>query len=392
MRITRLHIFRIAAATVSLSLLGSCEKQSLPESGGASVPEGMVEVRPALPGMFGSIPRDASENRSAATKTYDDNATTDGKLKTTHRLPKGSTVWLIAESMAEGQTAATYVKKSYAVYNPEDDETMSYLVPCTVDDEGNMLSMEGTPLYLQDGTTYLFYAVSPARKLDEEKFERGIIGFQVKNGEYFYANDCRYTRTTPVKVKVESDNSEAVQIIKLSPMINQTAELKFRIKKGHGVHNLDIQPSGIQISGLQNDSPEAGIYGDPDGLYWHMSQSPTDEPIELQHGDKTGSCNRYDYTIDSEGMVNIEVPVLPMYSISKPVIVVFRLKVNGVPTSYEMMLNEKDFKAGYSYGYRGEVSIRDGVDVITWQYVSWEYEVDFPFDSTDNSTKNERYR
>ena len=246
--------------------------------------------------------------------------------------------------------------------------------------------MEGTPLYLKDGHTYKFYAISPARKLDEDLLTKvQQVGFQVKNGEYFYANDCRYSKTTPDEVTVKSDNTEDVQIIDLKPMINQTAQLKFQIQEGEGVHDLDIQPSGIQISGLQNDSPNEynddgteNIYGNPNGLFWHMSQSTTDEPITLQHGGKSGTFNRYDYTIDTDGYVNIDVPVLPMYSISKPVIVVFRLKVNGVPTSYEMMLNEKDFKAGYSYGYRGKVSIDDGVTVVTWQYVSWEVDVELP--------------
>jgi len=343
----------------------------MPESGAEPAPEGMVAVRPVLPGMFNSIPRNASE-RQNTTRVYDHDTTTNRKLLKEIRLPEGSTVWLIAKSEIDD----TYVRKSYAVYNPEHDEHMSYLVPCVVDDEGREISMEGTPLYLKDGATYLFYAVSPARKLDEEKFKTGQVAFKVHNGEYFYANDCRYEKTTPKEVTVSNNNSEAVYEIKLSPMMNQTAELKFQITKGEGVHNLDIQPAGIQISGLQNDS----IDYTPSGISWHMSQASDDQPIALQHGNKIGTYNNYDYTIDADSNINIEVPVLPMYSLSKPIIVVFRLKVNGVPSSYEMMLNEKDLKAGYSYGYRGKISINQGVDVITWQYVSWETNVDFPFE------------
>ncbi len=388
MNIIKLHIDQLVAAMLLLPLLCACDHSESPDLNGSTVPEGMVEIRPALPGMFSSIPRDPARVKSVASRAYDSNLDTEGKLKdnTLVRLPHGSTVWLIAKSQAEGQTTATYVKKSYVVFNPsEGDTNKSYLVPCTVDDDGKMLTMEGSPLYLKNGQTYNFYAISPARKLDEAKLAQGEVGFQVKNGEYFYANDCRYTSTTPKDITVESDNSEDVQIVELSPMINQSAELKFQIRKGEGVHDLDIQPAGIQISGLQNDSPAASnadgtenMYGNPDGLYWHMSQFPDDEPISLQHGDKAGMFNCYDYTIDSEKHVNIEVPVLPMYSISKPVIVIFRLKVNGVPTSYEMMLNEKDFKAGYSYGYRGKVSIEKNVTVVTWQYVSWETDVELP--------------
>jgi len=374
-------LFRVAAAISILPLIGSCDKE-LPEGGGSTVPEGMVEVCPVLPGMFGAIPREASEVRSAATRTYDDHATTNGKLTDPVQLPDGSTVWLIAENTKTGK----YEKNSYVVYSSGGEEARtSFLYPCKVDAKGDVISQEGTPLYLKAGETYLFYAVSPARQLDESKFAQGTVGFQIKNGEAFYANDCRYPNTfpsTPITIGEGdgSDSEEAVQMIELKPMINQTAQLKFRIKEGTGVHDLDIQPSGIQISGLQNDAPAAGIYGDPAGLYWHMSQSENDEPILLQHGDKTGTYNSYDYSIDAERRVNIEVPVLPMRNLSKPIIVLLRLKVNGVPSTYEMMLNEKDFKAGYSYGYRGLVSIEEGVTVITWQFVSWDIDVEFPFE------------
>jgi len=376
----RRYVLRITAAMAVLPLFCSCETQDTPEPGGPDVPDGMVEIRPLLPGMYKALPRVVPERAPAASRAYPSDEQTGNDLinNTLLRLPKGATVWLIAESATEGQTAVSYEKRAYVVYNPDDDETMSYLVPCTVNDDGEVQSMEGTPLYLKDGNSYKFYAISPARKLDDDMFAQGKIGFQVKNGEYFYANDCRYTSTEPDIITVQGDNSESVQVVQLQPMINQTAELKFQIRKGTYVHDLNIQPSGIHISGLQNDNPTEA---NPNGIIWHMSQSENDDPIILQHGDKTGTFNSYDYTIDSDGLVNISVPVLPMYGISTPVIVVFRLKVNGVPTSYEMMLNEKDFKAGYSYSYRGEVSISAGVSVITWQYVSWEHDVVFPFDS-----------
>lgn len=379
-------LFALAAAVLLSPLFGACGKEALPSQERYVVPEGMVEVRPVLTGSFGSIPRDASDVRSDGTRAYPSSEETNKQLndKTLQRLSEGSTVWLIARNEDAATKKVTYVKKSYVVYNSEEDATKSFLIPCTVDTEGEVTSMEGSPFFLKEDMSYTFYAVSPARALDETKFAQGTVGFPVRNGEAFYANDCRYAKTTPETIKVESTNSEAVQLVELKPMMNQTALLRFRIGKGDNVHDLDIQPSGIQISGLQNDDidPEAvdadgNPYGGHDGLYWHMSQTG-DEPFSLRHGDKTGTYYNYDYTIDEQRFVCIDVPVLPMWSVSKPVIVVFRLKVNGVPTAYEMMLNEKDFKAGYSYGYRGKVSIVDGVTVITWQYVSWEYEVNFP--------------
>ncbi len=374
MRFTLRYISRIAAAIIALPMLCSCESPDIPHH---DVPEGMVEIRPVLPGMYSAIPRTAPAEGSAPHKAYPSDTDTqtdllDNKLL---RLPKGSTIWLIAEHI-EGDVI-TYEKRSYVVYNDEDNEQMSYLIPCTVDDNGEPVNMDGSPLYLKDGLTYNFYAISPARKLDEELLAEGKLGFTVTNGMQFYANDDRYDCTKMKPIEVHADNSESVQVVTLNPMINQTAVLKFQVRKGKGVYDLNIQPSGIQISGLQNDSITAKR---PKGIMWHMSQGTDDQPIDLLHGDKLGMLNSYDYTIDSKERVNISVPILPMYCISKPVIVVFRLKINGVPTSYEVMLNEKDFKAGYSYGYRGEVSITDGVTVITWQYVSWEEDLIFPFD------------
>lgn len=361
------HISTVATALLGLLLLLSCEKQDNPESGDLSAPEGMVAVRPALPGTFEAVPRDASTPGSAVTRAYDPDITTNTKLNKTVRLPEGSTVWLIAKNVADN----SYEKKSYVVYNSQTDESRSFLIPCTVTDEGELINMESKPMYLKNGETYRFAAVSPARKLDEAQLAQGKIAFKVRNGEYFYANDCRYSKTTPREITVSSDNTEAILEVTLNPMINQTAELKFKIMKGENVHDLDIQPSGIEISGLQNDSPS--------GIDWHMSLSETDMPITLQHGNKSGIYNQHNYTIDEEGNVNIEVPILPTYSTSKPLIVLFRLKVNGVPTSYAMMLNEKDFKAGYSYGYLGIASIPDGVDIVTWQFISWEIALEFPF-------------
>lgn len=386
MNMTKLHILPAVAAACFLAMIGSCDDRELAELGKTPVPEGMVEVRPVLPGMYSSIPRTVSGGRSVASRTYDPNDKTNARLDTNKlvRLPSGSTVWLIAKTVNDGQAKPVYVKKSYVVYNPDDNEDMSYLVPCTVDDDGKMMSMQGTPLYLKDGSTYDFYAISPARRINQDSLAEGVVGFQVRNGEYFYANDCRYEATTPDSIVVKNDNNEDVQIVKLKPMIHQSAQLKFRIRRGKGVHNLDIQPSGIQISGLQNDAPDAELdgdvknpYGNPNGLYWHMSQDKDDEPMILQHGGKSGTFNCYDYVL-RDSTVYIDVPILPMRSLSKPVIVLFRLKINGVPTTYEMMLNEKDFKAGYSYGYSGSVSIEDGVTVVTWQFVQWETDVILP--------------
>lgn len=362
-----MKIYGIILSALVALLLAACTVGDEPRNG---VPEGMVAVYPSMPEMYSMIQRDAGDTGRSGqglSRTYDDKDETEAKLGKLVSLPEGSTVWLIAKNAIDG----TYIKKSYVVHNSGGDVVTSYLLPCTVDDEGNPITTESAPLYLEENTRYEFSAISPARKIDEAAFaSTGQVSFAAYNGEYFYANDWRYSNTRPEPVEVKGDNSAVYQVT-LKPMMNQTARLRFLIGKGTGVHDLDIQPAGIEVSGLQDD--------DPDGIAWHMSQAETDEPIDVKHGAKSGIYHQYNYEIDELDRVRIDVPVLPMRSISKPVIVLFRLKVNGVPTSYEIMLNEKDFKAGYSYGYYGTVSIGSGIDVITWQFVSWDLDVDFPF-------------
>jgi len=374
---TRLTTY-ITLLMLSLSaaaVLASCDDSDTPAPAGSSAPEGMVEVRPVLSGVYNMLQRDPGH----ASRTYEDDATTNDRLINNKKvpLPEGSTVWLIAKN------GGKLVKNSYVVSNSGEDDinAKSYLTPCVVDDDGNMTSIEGSPLYLKVDRTYEFYAISPARKLDDELFAKGEIGFKIKNGEYFYATDCRYDETSPGSVTISSlDTAEGVQEIVLKPMINQTAQLKFMITPGDCVHDLDMQPTGVYISGLQNDSQVSSPYGDSDGIQWKMAQQEGVNPITLQHGSKSGTYSEYDYTVDALKNIHINVGVVPMYSIPKPIIVLFRAKVNGVPTSYEMMLNEKDFKAGYSYEYRGLVTIQNGVDVISWQFLGWSTNVDFPFE------------
>lgn len=393
MKTVNIHGLCVSAFAALLALLlGACDKQEVPADNGYVVPEGMVEVRPVLGGVFSSLPRSASDSRSDATRVYPSNAETEGLLENCPqtRLPESTTVWLIARNeettTTDGVTTTkvSYEKRSFVVYNSGDDPTMSYLVPCTVDNEGKVSSMEGSPLFLRDGKTYTFYAISPARELRDDWLKEGKVGFSVANGQAFYANDCRYEPTTPQPIAVENrHHPEAVCVVPLAPMMNQTALLRFRIRKGSNVHDLDIQPAGIQISGLQEDDyggkdfKDEEPYGDETGLFWRMAMEKTDEPFVMKRKENTDSYRAYDYTRDGED-VCIDVPVLPLRGLSEPIIIVLRLKVNGVPTAYQMMLNEKEFKAGYVYGYRGTVNAEGEVTVISWQFVSWEEEIVFP--------------
>lgn len=364
-------------------LVATCTEQEIPDEG--QVPEGMVEVRPSLSGMLtaASVGSKSSPVAWAATRMTDEEfkqrpeykGLLDGKPIT--RLDNGATLWLLIEGQTNEKEKYRSLK-SYVVKGYDDYQS---LYPCTVDAAGSVLSEEVAPLYLPYGT-YTFRALSPARAfLDEhgepvaatevpEKFR-----MRVANGDYLIANDERYSQTRLYEQTIE-ETGQKVQVVKLNPLINQTARLKFSISldpEDPYLHSCDVAPTGVEISGLQQ------VYGNEEGReLWNWSPALADTLVAYPGMKEEQLVIRDDHpgVSKQKDRLVIETAVLPTDATSTSIIVLFNLIVNGMPTQYEMMLNQKVLRAGFSYHYKGVLSIVDGITAIAWQNVAWETDVE----------------
>ena len=367
---------------VMACLLSACgQDESVETIVSPEAPEGKVEVRFTLPGMVAE-PLDgfAEESRSILT---------DRNIPIKN-LPDGSTLWLFAEDITEGQTQEDVEPKSYVVRDidgmfDEEGRQLQQLLPCEVDDEGNLMNETSVPLYLTFGHTYLFRAVSPARKFVKNATDavgNPVYAFHVDNKEYVIATDERYEETAATEITINAaaagETSSGVEVVEMKPLINQTAQLEFTIVPEEGndyIHSISVLPQGIEISGVQ-DRYSAST---DNSVLWNWS---TGEPLHAYTGgNNTRFLIRKDTQFEdafieerADGSLYIKCPILPTNAFSTSIIVVFNLQINGSPTQYEMMLNQKIYQAAYTYHYKGTVSIQNGVSVITWQYVNWSGE------------------
>lgn len=386
-----LSIISICATTCLFYACSQEEVAKVPVS--PEVPEGKVAVTFTIPGMIAE-PLDgfAEESRSILT---------DLNIPVTN-LPDGTTLWLFAEDVPEGEVSESVEPKSYVVRDIDgmyDDEgrQLQQLLPCTVDEEGNLISETSVPLYLTFGHTYRFRAVSPARKFVEGATDENgepVYAFYVDNKDYVIATDDRYTETEAKEITIKADavneGSTGVEVVEMNPLINQTAQLEFTIEPEENnpyIHSISVLPQGIEISGVQDRYSASS----DNSVLWNWS---TGEPLHAYTGDNnTRFLIRKDTQFEDafieereDGSLYIKCPILPTNAFSTSIIVVFNLQINGSPTQYEMMLNQKIYQAAYTYHYKGKVSIQDGVSVITWQYVNWSKDV--PIIPQPESTTN----
>ena len=386
-----LSIISICATTCLFYACSQEEVAKVPVS--PEVPEGKVAVTFTIPGMIAK-PLDgfAEESRSILT---------DLNIPVTN-LPDGTTLWLFAEDVPEGEVSESVEPKSYVVRDIDgmyDDEgrQLQQLLPCTVDEEGNLISETSVPLYLTFGHTYRFRAVSPARKFVEGATDENgepVYAFYVDNKDYVIATDDRYKETKAKVIEIDAaaadEGSTGVEVVEMNPLINQTAQLEFTIEPEENnpyIHSISVLPQGIEISGVQDRYSASS----DNSVLWNWS---TGEPLHAYTGDNnTSFLIRKDTQFEDafieereNGSLYIKCPILPTNAFSTSIIVVFNLQINGSPTQYEMMLNQKIYQAAYTYHYKGKVSIQDGVSVITWQYVNWSKDV--PIIPQPESTTN----
>ena len=374
-------ILSIISICVTTYLFYACSQEEVgkvPVS--PEVPEGKVAVTFTIPGMIAE-PLDgfAEKSRSILTDIPVNN------------LPDGTTLWLFAEDITEGELQEEVEPKSYVVRDIDgmyDDEgrLLQQLLPCSVDDEGNLVSETSVPLYLTFGHRYHFRAVSPARKFVEgatDEEGESVYAFYVDNKEYVIATDDRYEETAATEITINADaadeGSAGVEVVEMKPLINQTAQLEFTIvpeENNPYIHSISVLPQGIEISGVQD------LYSasSDNSVLWNWS---TGEPLHAYTGDNnTSFLIRKDTQFEDafieereNGSLYIKCPILPTNAFSTSIIVVFNLQINGSPTQYEMMLNQKIYQAAYTYHYKGTIRMEDGVSVITWQYVNWSDDV-----------------
>lgn len=312
--------------------------------------DGLVQIQPVLSGSL------VADGFAAGTR-----ASLSGTGYKTVPLPEGTTLWIIAEELNDADKVTSTSSKAYVV--KEVAEGVTSLYPCTVDDEGEVLSVNGTPMFISEGT-YKFWAISPARKL-------GVGNtLSVKNGEELLATDDRYVETAPTEITVSAnwtDEDSRIEVIRLNPLFNQTAQLKFTItSEAKWIHSLELLAAGVEYSGLQEETENN----------WSLSDT-----LKTDYGMKNGTYRETECVTgkNSDGTHYLEVttPVLPVNAVATPVVVSFNVLINGVPSPFSIMLTEKNFQAGYSYHYKGRIKLQDGVAVIVWQFVEWNMDVEF---------------
>ena len=337
------------------------------------VPEGMRAVEFVLSGMIGSPLKENSgaESRMGNAPGGDvDSGTLDGKDEI--NLPDGATLWIKAKEI--DQDKSHEVINSYVVRNISGTETgQQMLYPCTVDKDGNVTEETSVPMFLKIGSTYEFYAVSPARAFVEGTDN----ALYVNNKEYVISSDKRYSQTEPKEVLIEDNGEETVQIVKMNTLINQTAQLEFTIyaeDNDPNIYSLDVLPQGVEISGIQR---LYDINMNANAEPWNWSWNDTLKVMIGQNDEKVivRKLNETDNSFimkNPDGSLYVKCPILPTDAFSSSIIVLFNLEVNGNPTQFEFMLNQKIFRSAYTYHYKGKLSIENGVTVMTWQYVSWD--------------------
>ncbi len=357
-----------------VSLLTACHNEENPSKPFA--PDSKRAVGFSLSGMIGYS---LLESTSPSTRMGNapgsevDDFTLDSY--TVQNLPDGTTLWVIATEIDDVGKEGDATVQSYVVHNVSGTQQMLY--PCIVDDAGNVQEETSVPMFLDIGKTYRFRAVSPAKAFVEGTY----YALYVNNKEYVIATDERYEQTKSVEKTIEVDATGApIQIIEMNPLINQTAQLEFTIyadKDDPDIYSLEVLPQGIEISGIQvqydknvNTAASSWNWSLGDTLCAYVGDNREKIVIrkDSQYGDSfiEKKENRDLY---------IHCPILPTDAFSSSVIVLFNLEVNGSPTQYEMMLNQKIFRSAYTYHYKGKVELEDGVTVITWQYVNWEGDV-----------------
>ena len=340
--LNRLYTYLLLIAMMLVSCTDGLHEQDTAEE----IPEGCVRVNFTLSGSYGGPLSDLSRSNPL-----------DNYLPV--KIPDGTTLWIaVYKEISTGpQQVKSFVVKGNTLY------------PCKVDDDGNVTDENDVPLYLESGT-YTFRAIGPARKLTDDKH------LYIENGQYVIANDERDRFNTGLAettkgtagVTEELDNEvNPVVEVQLNPLINQTAKLKFTIKAGDNVYKLGVQTTGVEIDGLQDN------YSIDENSPWNWTLGT--DTLKAYRGNKNTKLTLTEPVEITNKKVVYETSILPTDAYSTPLIILFSMRVNGVPSQFQMMLNRKIFLTGYSYHYMGTINLEGGIAAMDWMNVGWETDV-----------------
>ena len=358
------NIFKV----LSLTLLAvSCVERDP-----SVVPEdGMVKVEILLPQLYGHDPDRPATKAEPSNALFDIQDRLDNGMVPISNLPEGSTLWLTYEHKNDllGYTSPNlkaYVVRSsgggyQALYACKHTEVDGKMVVNPAD-----VSETATPLYLKHDSTYRFRMISPAMPIDKK-----TLAMVVDNGDSFCSSDQRYEQTESKDTRIEATAS-GVNYISLNPMIQQTARLRFVLKKGANVSTISMMGDGVEITGIQNPYNH-----NPDGDHYHWSSMSTADTLVMRKGDKRAwvTLPGDSFVTNADGSLTGDVCILPTDARSNTVTILLNMAVNGVPTQYITTLNGMVFEHAKSYNMNFTVDLRDNIVVVNWQNISWTEDI-----------------
>ncbi len=339
-----------------LALAGACSRETMPS--------GVTEIRIIEPMVYGGGTKWADETK--ATYNLGDGHNGFSQQPALTSLPVGSTVWLTYRTKKNDTEWNESNLQAYVVLNASG---YNALYPCSSsEDADGYLTVDNpinttTPLYLKDGD-YQFRMVGPANKI-----KKTTLSMQVDNGMYIYSNDERYEQTSSKLIKVQSSGS-GVQNIVLNPMIHQMARIKVKLNKGDNVYNMEMLPSGIEISGLQEHEE------DNTGLLFHWSSLEVKDTLEMKKASKYSRASIKQFTYNSDGTIEGDIGILPTDCMSTSMLILLNVAVNGIPTQYLLTLEEKKFYHGHSYNLNLSIGLDGNITVLEWDNVDWKADLD----------------
>lgn len=295
-------------------------------------------------------------------------------------LPVGTTVWLTYRRGDPVDPAGdlddpdnfTWDPMELHAYVVQNAAGYNALYPIRADEmtEGGVTYMYvgdityTAPLFLKDGY-YQFRMVSPANRI-----VKSDLRMQVDNGMYVYSNDERYEQTRSKIIRVHA-SGEGVQNIVLNPMINQTARFQISIRPGSNVSSMEMMSQGIEIAGLQNPEKEAnGV------LDFSWNSMDIADTLKMKKGDKYCRTFIKEFTRVGDRIVG-ETGILPTDAMSTTTVITVNMAVNGIPTQYLVVINQRRYFHGHSYRVDLEVGLDGDIRVMNWSSQSWAGEMKF---------------